>query len=354
MRYHTDMKKKRLIIAILCMLAAAGAAVAVALLTPARLVSGAENKIALYTRNKPEAELTVAVVTADDVTIRAYGHDGKEISVPDRYYELGPVTRTFTGAVTAKAVEDGVLNLQSPVSSFLTLASGTYCPMVQDLLTHSSAYADYAPGVSLSKKTNPYSGITGTDIVSDMSSFILKYPAPYLYADSDFGVAALSTVLAKAYNVDYYSILTLFIRNALGLENTYVAVEGTIADGWQWNYDDAYIADLGLTSNISDMTEYVRILLAEPNAFIHRACDALYEVNADLHTGYFWNISPKDWILSQSGSTGHYAAAVSVDKNRGIGVVVLSNYADDRYGTAGEIADAVLQEAGESAAVVTE
>lgn len=338
------MKKKRLLIAILCILAAAGAAAVVAVFTPARLPVDTEDQIRLYTRNKPDMELTVAVVTADEVSLKAYGHDGKEIPVPDRCYEIGPVTRTFTGAVAAKAVNDGVLDLQSSVSSFLNLASGTYRPVVYDLLTHSSAYADYAPNVSSFRKSNPYAGITGTDIVSEMNSFMLKYPAPYLYADSDFGVAVLSTILAKTYDVDYYSILTLFIRNALGLENTYVPVEGKLTNGWQWNYDDAYIGDLGLISNITDMTAYVRLLLAEPTSYIHLACDALYEVNADLQTGYFWNISPKDWILSQSGSTGHYAAAVMIDKNRGIGVVVLSNYADDRYGTAGDIAAAVLRE----------
>ena len=336
---------KRLLITLLCISAAAGAAVAVAVLTPVRIPTGAAEQIRLYTRNKPEAELTVAVVTADEITLQAYGHDGKEIPVPDRYYEIGPVTRTFTGAVAAKAVEDGVLDLQSSVSEFLKLSAGAYRPSVYDLLTHSSAYASYAPEVSRLKRENPYNGITGTQLVSDMNSFILKYPAPYLYADSDFGAAVLSTILAKVYDVDYYSILTLFIRNALGLENTYVSVEGKIRDGWQWNYDDAYIGDLGLTSTVTDMAEYVRIFLAEPTAYIHRACDSLYEVNADLQTGYFWNISPKDWILSQSGSTGHYGAAVAVDKNRGIGVIVLSNYADDRYGTAGGIADAVLREA---------
>lgn len=312
--------------------------------TSVHIPAAASEKIAVYTRNKPNAEITVAVVEEDRETIYAYGHDGKSIPVPDRFYELGPVSRTFTGTIVAKAIEDGYLSLDTTVSDLLNLIPGAYQPTIYDLLTHSSAYGEYLPEVSRRFRENPFRGVSGTDIVSSMNRFILKYNAPYLYCDSDFGVAVLSTLIAKAYDVDYYSILTLFIQNTLHLNNTYISVGGTIDHGWQWNYDDAYLGNSGLTSNITDMISYVRLFLDEPTSFLHRACDSLYEVNADFQTGYLWNISPKDWILSQSGSTGHYASSVMIDKNRGTGVIVLSNYPDDRYGTVSDIASAVLRE----------
>jgi len=344
MRYNGFMKKKRLITVIAGTLAVLILITLIAALTPVRIPAAAQDKLAVFTRNKPDAEITVAVVRGDSEEIRTFGHDGTEIPVPDRFYELGPVSRTFTGAVVAKAVEDGYLSLDTTVSDLLSLTPGAYQPTVYDLLTHSSAYGTYAPDVSRFRSGNPFRGISGTDIVSSMNRFILKYSAPYLYCDSDFGVAVLSTLVAKAYNVDYYSILTLFIQNSLHLNNTYVSVGGAIDHGWQWNYDDAYLGGLGLTSNVTDLVAYVRLLLNEPAPFLHRACDALYEVNAEFQTGYLWNISPRDWILSQSGSTGHYSSAVMIDKNKGTAVIVLSNYPDDRYGSTEDIASALLNE----------
>ena len=338
------MTRKRLLISILSTVLVIAAAVAIAVFTKVSVPSDAAAMLAFYTRNKPDAEVTVAVIHGGETEVKAYGHDGVPIAVPDRFYEIGEITRTFTGAVAAKAIADGYLRQDMPVSHILRLSGGTYTPTVFELLTHSSGYSDYSPDVSSSKRSNPYSGIDGNDIVSAMNSFKLRSEPPYLYSDSDFGVAALAAVLSKAYNVDFYSILTLFIRNELNLENTYVSVEGTIADGWQWNYDDAYMASCGLTSNIRDMVSYAKLYLAGDIPFIAAASDPLYEVNADTAIGYLWTVSGKSWVLSQSGHTGHYSSSIVIDKTNGAAVIVLSNYPDDRYGSTEAIAQAYLDE----------
>ncbi|MDO5445728.1 MAG: serine hydrolase [Eubacteriales bacterium] len=337
--------KKRNIITLLCILVVIAAAAAIVKFTPVPQPAAASGKIALYTRNKPDAEITVAVIADGETKIVAYGHDGESIPVPERSYEIGQITRTFTGALAAEAVRDGLLSLDDSVSDFLTLSRGAYSPTVLELLTHSSAYSDYAPEVSGERSSNPYHGITGNDIVASMNSFRLSYKPPYMYSDSDYGAAVLGSVISKLYDVDFYSILTIFVQEKLGLEHTFVALEKCMENGWKWNTDDAYIASLGLTSDISDMVSYVKLYLAGALPVIEMASDPLYEVNAESSVGYMWTVSRMGWILSQAGETGHYSAAVKIDKNNKAAVVVLSNYPDDRYGNTMDIAGALLKEA---------
>ena len=336
--------KKRNIITLLCIAAVIAAAALIVKFTPVPQPASAAGKLAMYTRNKPDAEITVAVISEGETQISAYGHDGEPIAVPERSYEIGQITRTFTGALAAEAVRDGLLSLDDLVSEILTLSRGTYSPTVLELLTHSSAYSDYAPGVSGDRSSNRYHGITGNDIVASMNRFRLSYKPPYMYADSDYGAAVLGSVISKLHDVDFYSILTIFVQEKLGLEHTFVALEKCMENGWKWNTDDAYIASLGLTSDISDMVSYVKLYLAGALPVIEMASDPLYEVNAENSMGYMWTVSRKGWILSQEGETGHYSSAVKIDKNNKAAVVVLSNYPNDRYGSTMDIAGALLEE----------
>ena len=337
------MNKKRLIILILSITFVIAAGLGIYFFTPVSIPSSARAMLSFYTTNKPDAEITVAIINGDSTDIKAYGHGGKEISVPDRFYEIGPISKTITGGIAAKAVKDGYLNLDCHITDYLTLSSSAYIPTIRELITHCNAYADYLPK-NTSPSDNPYSGITGNKIIAAMNSFLLKSQPPYLYAESDFGVVALSTVLSKIYDVDFYSILTLFTQNELGLKNTYVSVEGTIADGWQWNYDDAYIASLGLTSNISDMVKYAKLYLNSSKDYLKTAAKPLTKINEETSVGYQWLITDNGNILSQSGQTGHYASAITIDLKNRKAIIVLSNYANDKYGNTGDIATAFLQE----------
>lgn len=337
--------KKRYTAALLCIIAVILATYAIVRFSPVHIPEGAAEKISMYTRNKPNAEITVAVVNGKETSVRAYGHDGREIPVPERSYEIGQITRTFTGALAAEVFSDGLILPDAPVSDVFRLSAGAYVPTVFELLTHSSAYSSYSPGVLRSKGNNPYSGITGNDVVSDMNSFRLSEKPPYLYSDSDFGAAALGAVISKLYDVDFYSILTIFTQDKLGLENTFVALEECTEGGWKWNYEDAYIASRGFTSNIQDMVKYAGLYLDGENPLLEKASDPLCEINAESFIGYMWMISHSGRVLSMSGETAHYSAAIIIDKNNHSAAVVLSNYPNDKYGNTADIANALLKEA---------
>ena len=338
--------KKRLLICLLITAAVLAAGIAIAWYTPVSIPSGFAGKMAVYTRNKPNAEITVAVIREGSTEINAYGHDGIRIPVQDRYYEIGDITATFTGAIAARAAAEGKLSPNERISELLPLPRAVYSPSVFELLTHSSAYSSYSPDLNGSKtaKRNPYTGIDANRLVAEMNEFKLTYKPPYLYSYSRFGAAVTGAFLSQVYDVDFYSILTIFAREELGLKHTFVALDNSVKNGWIWDDGDAYIASLALSSTISDMAAYARLYLGNGPEYLSLATDPAYEINADADIGYFWNLTDSNRIIYHTGETGHYAAAIVIDRESRMAVVVLSNYRNDRYGNVYDMARALLEE----------
>ena len=322
------------------------AGIAIAWYTPVPIPSGFAGKIKIFTRNKPDAEITVAVINENGTEISAYGHDGARIPVRDRYYEIGDITSTFTGAIAARAVAEGKLSPNKRISEQLPLSRAVYSPSVFELLTHSSAYSSYAPDLSggTDAKHNPYSGIDANRLVAEMNDFKLTYKPPYLYSYSRFGTAVMGAFISQVYDVDFYSILTIFAGEELGLKHTFVALDNRVENGWIWDDGDAYIASLSLSSTIGDMAAYARLYLGSGPDYLSLATDPAYEINADTDIGYFWNLTDSNRILYHTGETGHYAAAIVIDRESRTAVVVLSNYRNDRYGNVYDIARDLLTE----------
>ena len=337
------MNRKRLLIAILVFLAVTAATIGIYVLTPVSLPSGVQDKITKYTRNKPRAELTVVTLTPDSTEVTAYGHDGERIPVTDRTYEIGGITRAFTGAIAAKAIAEGRLSPNESCAELLPLARPAYEPTIFELLTDSAAYSAYAPGIRGSGYTgrNPYSGIDGNELIAQMNTFKLSYKPPYLYSCSLFGAAVAGAAVSQAYDVDFYSILTIFAQEELGLKHTCVSLDGGPDHAWQWRTNDAYIAALGLTSTAGDMTALARLYLSGEYSPLNDAVKRLLEINADADAGYLTTVR-SDGVIWLTGETGHYAACMMVDRENKQAVIVLSNYPNDRYGNVNDIAEAVF------------
>ena len=322
--------------------------VSIAVLTVPQIPSGSQAKIATYTRNKPHAEITTAVITRDGRIVKAYGHDGVSIDVPNRDYEIGGITKTFIGSICARAIGDGIMNFNEKAGDMLPLGQGIYNASVIDLLTHTSAYGSYTAEKYSSAKLragkNPYAGIRNSDIILAMDNFRLLQSPPFMYSYSDFGAAILGLMVASAYGTDIHTLLTIYAQKELELSGTYIATEDSIENGWLWDRDESFIAACGLTSNISDMISYAELYLNPDRPEISEAMRSLCEVNMDLSVGYFWELYENGNVLAQSGETSGYASQILIDRDSGTAVIVLSNYSNDKYGSVDDIAWALLNE----------
>ena len=325
--------------------------VSIAVFTQPSIPAGAEAKIAVFTRNKPHAEITTAIVTEDETIIKAYGHNGKEIEVPERDYELGGITKTFVGAICARAIGEGLISFNDRAGDCLPLGQGIYNASVIDLVTHTSAYGSYTAEKYSSAKLragkNPFAGIRNSDIILAMDNFRLLQSPPFMYSYSDFGTAILGLMASSAYGTDIYTLLSIYVQKELELQDTYIATEDSEKspdNGWIWDRDEAFISAAGLTSNINDMIKYASMYLNSTRPEFTEAARILCEVNNDLSIGYFWELNHEGTILYQGGETSNYASYIAIDLENHIAVIVLSNYPNDKYGDMADITKALLSE----------
>lgn len=332
-------------LAILCFI---GMAAAVYAFTPVEIPSVAAQKIETYTRNKPAAEISIAIITDAGTFYSAYSRDGKLSELPDTEYEIGPVSKTFLGAFLAKEALDGKISLTDRIGSVLPIQQWSYNPMIIDLATHTSAYGSYEPAkfsnLKYSFGKNPYTGITAYNMITEMDDFRLTQQGPFPLSYSDFGVTILGMALAEINGKDYVTLMTDYIQNSLGLTHTYFALDHPVRYGWKWSEGDAYIATAGLTSNLYDMAEYAKMYLGTTRAEMIESTRPLCYVDENLSVGYLWGLTGNGSIVAHTGETAHYASQILIDKEHRVAVVVLSNYCNDRYGNVADIAQAILDE----------
>ena len=332
--------KKRLLIFTALIAAVIAAGILIALLTPVPIPSKAERMLARYTRNKPDAKISIALITPEGCETSFIGHDGKELKDPGLSYEIGEISQTFIGAIAARAVVNGEVSPEEPVSSVLPIPLTAYSPTLEELVTGCSAYSNFSP---LQKQlSNPYSPFSDFNLLMAMCSFEPEGEAPYVYSRSPFGAAVTAAFLGDLYSSDGYTVLNNFVHLDLGLRNTNIILsnKGSL---WDWEKDDVYAPVLGLSSTLDDMVLYTRQYLNGGVDYLELAVSPLREINNEEDSGYFWTVS-SDGLVYAEGETGSCSACIVMKLSEGKAAIVLSNCVNDKYGNIRSIAKAIINE----------
>ena len=294
-----------------------------------------------YTKDKSNVKLTIGVLKAGKTNFKVFGLDSKELEPIEYEYEIGSISKTFTASILCKAIADGLIDLNEPISKYLPLDSDTFYPTILSLAIHTSGYGDYPFSSSeLSKKElekinydfyqnkiNIYQGINRTEILARIKSYVLKDKS-YDWAYSNFGFAVLGTVLGEVYDTSYKTIAENFIRNDLGLNQTHLGNgTGNLANYWSWNEDDMYFAAGGYVSTVTDLLKYGQLHIVDSPEYLALSHKIYLTSKKDeLSMGLGWIIDPETNYIWHNGGTSSYQSFLGIDKEHETVVVVLSNY----------------------------
>ncbi|MDD3881274.1 MAG: serine hydrolase [Eubacteriales bacterium] len=292
------------------------------------------------TKDSGDAVITVGIIKGGEASYKVYGKDGQEHAPELHTYEIGSLTKTITAALVKRAIDEGKINIDSTIDSYLALPEGKNYPTIKELLTYTSGYKGYyfeSPMIAtfLTGK-NEFCGITKEMVLSKVSGLNMDKES-YGFEYSNFGYAVLGLVLESVYDTDYAPLLTDYAQNALGLKSTKISDKsGDLKNYWDWNAGDAYIPAGAVTSNIADMLAYAQMQLSEPFfSDCHKSIKAIdassksnrtMDINMD-EIGMAWIIDSKNNIVWHNGGTGHYNSYLGFDIENGTAVVVLSNLA---------------------------
>jgi CubicO group peptidase (beta-lactamase class C family) len=299
---------------------------------------------------------SLAVVEFDADGVRS-----STIGSADGHWELGSVTKTFTGHLLADAVERGEVRLADPLHRYLPELTGRPAGEVTlaELATHHSGLPRVLPSQGRAAVLTPLTlrdpRSAGTEeLIAEAGTVELAGRGRYVY--SNLGTSLLGHALVRAAGQsDWATLARVRLLDPLGMRDTVFAatpdqIPANAVPGHQPNgrrpqpgtAEGALPAGCCTWTTTEDLTLYARAVLtgsAPGMAAVEPIADAL----AGDRIGLLWQETtgpagqPLTW---HRGETSGASSVIVLDRAAGRAVVALGNTATgvDRLG-AGLIAD---------------
>lgn len=269
--------------------------------------------------------------------------DGKTL------FEIGSVTKVFTGLLLADMVQRGEVKLDDPVVEHLP--PGVVLPTrhgkaitLLDLTTHTSGLPRLPANMAMADPQNPYADYTEARLDAFLRDYTLTRDIGASYEYSNLGVGLLGRALAHRDGGDYETVLRRRVLAPLGMSDTAIALPPALAA----RFSVGHAGDLtptphwalptlagagGLRSSADDL---LKLLAAELGYVDTPLKTAMAEqlvprrpAAGKTQVALGWHVAPNGAgeIVSHGGATMGFQSFVGFDRASGLGVVVLSNTA---------------------------
>jgi len=309
-----------------------------------------------YIQMKHTASICVAFMKNGKTTTYSYGEVKKgENQLPDAdktFFEIGSISKTFTGILLADEVIKGKMSLDDPINKYLpdSIKKMEFKDVpitLKTLSNHSSGFPRLP--MNLYKKgddaNNPYQNYDAGRMFSYLKTYKPFREVGVNYEYSNFAVGLLGTILAQQNQLSYEELLLQKICKPLKLKNTKISLDEADKINFAQGYDEkgksASAWDLnalagagGVRSTTNDMAKYIEANMTKAPKQLQEAIDLSQKVTFESGqniVGLGWHITKRKehTIYQHSGGTGGFRTFVGFDKERQIGVVVLSNSAEE-------------------------
>ncbi len=300
-----------------------------------------------------DSGLSVAVVKRNPQTARLeamllnYGFLSKDHRQPvtsDTIYEIGSITKVFTGILLAQAINTGKIVLIDPVQKYLPdgvrLAAYKNQPIrMIDLATHRS-------GLPRDLSSNDSS-----DLYESLNEFQPSIAPGSEYIYSNLGYMVLGDILVRLYQSDFNQLEYAHVSQPLGLVDTREVLtneeKNRLAQGYYYDGSlTSYFPDSGtmsaagcLRSTLNDMTRFLLDNMQAYSAPLASSLQLAQTVqtqgrNPGEGTALGWEIDNLDSpgeVIWKSGGTNGFTSHIEFMKDGSSGFVLLSNgqYVDD-------------------------
>jgi serine-type D-Ala-D-Ala carboxypeptidase/endopeptidase len=306
----------------------------------------------------------VGIIDGDKKEVRGYGsiHHGKSDKPNgDTIYEIGSVTKAFTGTLLADMAARGEVNLDAPLQDFLPEGVKLHLykdkPIrLVDVASQTSGLPRMPDNFAPKDPHNPYADYSPERMFEFVGRHKLRR-APGEYEYSNLGVGLLGHVLATKVGKSYEELLVDRIVGPLKMDDTRITLSDEqrkrLAPGYnaalepEKNWDlNALVGAGGIRSTANDLMKLVEASITDDKTpvveAIHEAWKPRYGKKGQVGVGLCWHIARDGVTRWHNGQTGGYSAAVFIYKPKKIGVVVVCNTAKDKTT---ELAEKTIQSA---------
>jgi D-alanyl-D-alanine-carboxypeptidase/D-alanyl-D-alanine-endopeptidase len=310
---------------------------------------------------KPSTGLGVAIGVIDHGKQRVFNYGAAR---GDSMFEIGSVTKTFTGLALAQLAVQGKVRLDEPVRPMLfpNLAAGPAGAEITllDLATHRAGLPSVPDNLDPKDPGNPFADYDRAALHAFLASHGTSRPADAKYSYSSFGIALLGYALANRADVPYPQLIRTEITEPLRMNDTVFALspeqERRLIQGHDATLDpiDAGLRESGIFASAVGAKSTVEDLLTYLDANLHperyavgaapgspaATLPAAFAIDhqprgiakPNTEVALAWLFDRESGRYEHGGTTPGYTAQVEFAPNQDRGIVVLYNRMDEQPG----------------------
>lgn len=266
----------------------------------------------------------------------------------DTLFEIGSITKVFTGLLLQDMALKGEVGLDDPVSKYLPadvrvpVRNGKPITLRQ-LATHTSGLPRDFTHVKAQRLEDIYAGADEAALYKLLNTYELPRDPGAEWSYSNLGVGLLGLVLSRRAGVDLETLIRQRITGPLGMPTTTLKVATIAKERLATGHDanlrpvppfptgDGVAAAGGIRSSVNEMLNLIETALGYRRSPLTAPMSAMLSEDgpglAGMRQAIGWMAidMPSGRIFTHSGGTMGQRAFAAFNRTTGQGVVVLSN-----------------------------
>ena len=283
------------------------------------------------------AGIVIGISEHGERRVMAYG-----AAKPDALFEIGSITKTFTGLLLAQMAVERKLDLRDPVREMLP-AGAVAAPKgleitLLDLATHHSGLPAMPDNAGPSSRRESFTEYHASDLYEFIKRHGLGKQAGEKFLYSNLGFSVLGAALANRARTSFPELVRREITGPLRMSETAISLspaqrsrliqgygyDGRPAPAWEL---DAFASAGGIRSTARDMLAYLEAELHPERAPFRaalRESQRLHHYSSDgPRMALAWAYD--QGVYAHDGATGGYTSYACFDPRRDFAAVVLVN-----------------------------
>lgn len=291
--------------------------------------------------------IVVGVIEPAGRRVVAYGRSGAAHERPldgDTIFQIGSVTKVFTGLLLADMIQRGEVKLDDPAAKYLP--RGVHMPergrpiTLVDLATHMSGLPSMPTNFDVRGRPDPYAAYTPAQLNEFLNSYTPEREPGAKAEYSNLAFALLGRLLAQRAGTAYETLLRERVLTPLGLHSTAIHLtreqNRRLAPGHDRYLQPVDVWEMrtlqgsgSLRSSANDLLQFLAAYLEYENTPLKGAMAyhlaARYPTNARIALG--WNLYKRGDVelIGKDGGKEGYRSVIALDLKARTGIVILSN-----------------------------
>ncbi|NNE96404.1 MAG: beta-lactamase family protein [Acidimicrobiales bacterium] len=261
----------------------------------------------------------------------------------DQPFRVGSIAKTFVATIVLQMVDEGSVDLDQPLGSYLPESPVGADVTVRQLLGHDSGIANYTEQSAFGSRlmAQPEEAVRPEETIRFVADRDLGTPGQFSYSNTNY--ILLGQLIEAVDGTDLNSALAERITELLGLDNTYFATadrpgNDDLALGWsdgfiQGDAATSYVAMEtaawaagSLVSTAEDLADFLDALFDEKLISIDRIGEMTFTGTDGYGLGLFTAaLGPAGAGYAHNGSIPGYHSTMGVVPRTGDKLVILTN-----------------------------